>query len=255
MWGWPFSTWEWVVKASLVIAVLTGVATAFFAFVAGYVGYELADAVGKVSDQKVADARGVADTARADAAKSNLDVAKANERIAELGKESAQLSANAEASKAEIAKANARAAEAQLALERFKAPREIPIYKIPEIDKAVAPFAGTKIDVMVLAEGPEPTALGAQIGSVLFAKPAGWTGRVFPWTGGGTATGVLVSPKPGSDARVLHSASALVGALTDAGVAATVFEWPGDWTQFGGFTSGSTAPDAVMRVVIGSKPQ
>ncbi|WP_158811446.1 hypothetical protein, partial [Beijerinckia sp. L45] len=123
MWGWSFAAWEWVVKASLIVAVITGVLTAFFAFVAGYVGYELADAVGKVSDQNVAAARSVAETAKADAAKSNLAVAKADERIAELGKEAAQLSADANASKAEIARANERVAEANLALEKLKLPR------------------------------------------------------------------------------------------------------------------------------------
>lgn len=178
----------------------------------------------------------------------------ASERIAQLGKDAAQLSADAEASKAEIAKANARAAEAQLALERFKAPRRIEVYNIPEIDQAVAPFAGTKIDIMVLAEGPEASALGTQIGNILFAPAAGWTGRVFSWTGGGSATGVLVAPKPGSNAEVMRSASALVGALNNTGISASVFEWPGSWEQFGGFTAGATAPDAAMRIVIGAKP-
>jgi hypothetical protein len=55
----------------------------------------------------------------------DIDRRASRERIAQLDKETARLSADADASQAAIADANARALEAQLALEKFKAPRLI----------------------------------------------------------------------------------------------------------------------------------
>ena len=254
MMGWPFSTWEWIVKASLIIAVVTGVATAFFAFVAGYVGYELADATAKVSDQKLADARGIAEIAKADAAKSYLEVTQSKVRIALLGKESALLSADAAASKSEIAKANARAAEAQLALERFKAPRDIETERYLRLIDDLKPFNGTKAAIFILGEGPEPAHLATILELAL--ERAGWVQHQWFWSGGGAVSGVVVFYDRDGGDRVESAATNLATSLTTAGVNALVSAWGHDWNQYGGMLNGPVNPspiEASIRIVIGTK--
>jgi hypothetical protein len=94
LWGFPLSTLEMVVKLSLWIALGAGAVSAVSAFIAGYVGYELTDAVQKESDVKIADANKIAEQARAEAAKSNAKAAQANERTEELRKSNLELQKN-----------------------------------------------------------------------------------------------------------------------------------------------------------------
>ena len=85
-----------------------------------------------------------------------------NERIAEL-------SVQAEALKKDTAEATARAVEAQLALEKFKAPRSLTVAQKKVISDKLAKFAGMPFDFSVNPQ-PEPQALMAQIG---FGAPRG----------------------------------------------------------------------------------
>ena len=108
LWGWPFATWESIVKAALWTAAVAGVFTAVSAFVAaGYVGYELTDAVQRASDEKVAEAGRDASSAQAQAAK-------ANERAATLERD-------ATLARQRIAEAEARASEANRRTEELRA--------------------------------------------------------------------------------------------------------------------------------------
>lgn len=91
LWGWPFLTWELVVKGSLWVAGVAGTIAAIAAFIAGYVGYELTDAIQTAADERVAEAGREADVAQLAAAKANENAATANERTAVLEKEGAQL--------------------------------------------------------------------------------------------------------------------------------------------------------------------
>ncbi len=51
---------------------------------------------------------------------------------------------------ARIAEANARALEAQVALEKFRKPWELPPWKLPEFEKLLGPFAGTPFTIHVI---------------------------------------------------------------------------------------------------------
>lgn len=51
---------------------------------------------------------------------------------------------------ARIAEANARALEAQLALEKFRKPWELPVWKLREYEKILGPFAGTPFMIHVI---------------------------------------------------------------------------------------------------------
>jgi hypothetical protein len=75
LWGFPFSSLELIVKISLWIALVAGAVTAVTAFIAGYVGYELTDAVQKESDVKIAEANKIGEQARTEAAKANAEAA------------------------------------------------------------------------------------------------------------------------------------------------------------------------------------
>lgn len=91
----------------------------------------------------------------------------------------AQLTRDAEASKAAIAGAEARAAEAtqkateaQLALEKFKAPRTIAAADQEVMISALKPFAPQEYALSV-GEGQEPSSLLCLLDSIL--EKAGWT--------------------------------------------------------------------------------
>jgi hypothetical protein len=242
LWGWPFSLWETVVKISLWAAVGAGVVTAIAGFVAGYVGYELSDAIQRQSDEKIAEARKA--------------VANANERIAELNRDTARLAADAESSRAAIAGANARALEAQAELARFKAPRSISETDKPRLISALLPFPGTKVAIYVLGEGPEPNSLAASINDMLIQ--AHWEALSWNWSGAGAATGIVVLFKPGNEAEVESACNALVGAFNSVHIDSVKQPWPGDWDQFGGMLNGPNPPSPTMapiRIVIGTKPQ
>ncbi len=94
LWGFPLSTLEMVVKISLWIALGAGAVTAVSAFIAGYVGYELTDAVQKEADVKIAEANKVGEQARTEAAKANAEAAQANEQTEELRKANLELQKN-----------------------------------------------------------------------------------------------------------------------------------------------------------------
>lgn len=128
LWGSSFPVWEPIVKIPLWIALGAGVVAAVAAFVAGYVGYELTDAIQIASD----------------------------ERIAELNKETVKLSAEAESSRAAIANVDARAAEASqkaaeanLALERLKAPRTLSLERQQLVAAATQSFARRRYRVAI----------------------------------------------------------------------------------------------------------
>lgn len=104
-----------------------------------------------------------------DAAKSNAEAAKANQRIAELSTQSEEL-------KKATADANARAAEAQLALQKYKGPRNLEIE--PFLAKlATAPPA--KVQVVYVRECTDCFWLGQFIASFLVtAKWESWYGPI-----------------------------------------------------------------------------
>jgi hypothetical protein len=77
LWGSSLSTWEYVVKACLWIAGISGAVTAASAFIAGYVGYELTDVVQKHAEKQISETRS--------------EAARANESSEKLRRDTAQL--------------------------------------------------------------------------------------------------------------------------------------------------------------------
>jgi hypothetical protein len=80
---------------------------------------------------------------------------------------------------AQAAEANARASEAQLALEKYKAPRRLTAETCSQITDKLKPFAKTMF--VMSAVGPEPIDLAIDTANALIA--AGWQWK--DWRGGG----------------------------------------------------------------------
>lgn len=101
--------------------------------------------------------------------------------LTELRKETVRLSAEAESARADIAAANARALEAQLALEKFRAPRELNQEQIDRVANKARQFQDVQFDLSTNSTDPELLALMEAIERAV--KKAGWTG--VDWTGFG----------------------------------------------------------------------
>lgn len=207
LWGWSFSAWEFVVKFSLWIAVAAGVITAFAAFTAGYVGYELTDAIQRASDEKVAN----------------------------LNNETARLSAEAEASRAEIANANANAANADERAARLEKEAEAARLETAQIMKSTAwrqlqPQQAALLtaalrsvlgNVVLVwpANDPEAVALAVQFSEILHTSNWKFTfdARSFPTA---VVWGIVVPDSKAPETKVLRDA------LTSAGIPFSTGELP-----------------------------
>jgi hypothetical protein len=166
----------------------------------------------------------------------NEAAAKANERAALLEKEAARLSAQAEEARSEIAGANARAAEAQLALEKFKAPRLIEEAKIRSLGEQLKAYGKTRFDAAAAPGDAEAIVFLTYICTML--EIAGWTwvdwnppngllAMVYnipgkPNVGQLGFFDVLIVVNPEHASALLHPAEALVNLLKSEGFAATL---------------------------------
>ncbi len=153
---------QWFDRASigLSISLAIGLACTVVIVWLGIVKEHHWDLLRERANEKIA-------TVELDAAKSNAEAAKAHERIAEL-------STQAEALRKDTAEANARASEAQLALERFKAPRLMSAEQEVRIRSKVRPFSGTPFDLSVIPGDPEAVNFALQIAVVLEAEKWSW---------------------------------------------------------------------------------
>ena len=176
------------------------------------------------------------------------------EKIATLATQGDQLRNDTAEANARAAEATKQAAEAQLALERFKAPRSFSAFDRPAAIEALSKFAGTKVAIYVVGEGPEPHDLAESIRDVL--TQSGWDALSWNWIGIGAATGVVIMFKPGSGPEIQTPCETLVAALRAAHIDSGIMEWKGDWEHFGGMLNGPENPVAApIRIVIGTKPQ
>lgn len=169
------------------------------------------------------------------------------ERVAEL---ETQLG-NAQAA---IADANARALEAQLALEKFKAPRKLSAEQQSHISQMLREFTGIKFDVATNSGDPEAGTLLPVLENVLVG--AGW--EQMDWAGGDivfsrtgrkvvgivSLVGVVIQMDPSKVATFSAPASKLADLLRDAGI---------DAKAEGGSGTQAANNDA-MHVLIGKKP-
>jgi hypothetical protein len=147
--------------------------------------------------------------------------------------------------------AKARALEAQLALARYKAPREISPEHRSEIAEAVKPFAGQAFSGMVASSVSDARPLWASLVGIL--RNAGWVLQP-PWglATGDPLAGVPVSPNEGVTifvpkddiAALAPAANALWRTLNAAGIRAFQAE-----------DSGPQARAKIIVIEIGTKPQ
>jgi hypothetical protein len=194
--------------------------------------------------------------ANTEIADAKRDTAAALERIAVLNKETARLSADAEASRAAIADANARAIEAQAQLAQFKAPRTMTEVQARHFVEKASKYSGTQADIWIIGDTPEPTGIGQIIFRLL--EISGWKTTSWNWTGGGAVTGIAVVVRDASGSDIDQAANFLVDSLNAVGIASAQPNWSADWDKFPGMLNGppfSADKAAPIRIVIGTKPQ
>lgn len=147
MWGFSLEFWESVFFWATGLAAIAGAVSVASAFVAGIVGYQVTDRVLKESEVKIADAN-----------------------------------ARAEEAKAVSAAANARAVEANLALEKFKAPRSIDPHEMQLLVSQLRKFTGQEYQVTTFWDLKEALGFSNQLHEAL--QKAGW--KCIPHGEGGS---------------------------------------------------------------------
>jgi hypothetical protein len=180
---------------------------------------------------------------------SKAEIARANERAAALERDAAVAGQK-------IAEATARAFEAQLALERFKAPRQLSESGRSEARRELSKYAGAKAAVYVAGEGMEPAGLAGSIIGLL--NESHWEAFGWSWVGAVSAAGVIVLYEASSGEEVRAMCAALSASLNSAGVQSDHAAWPGDWASVGGMLNGPQTPrptSAPIRIIVGNKPQ
>jgi hypothetical protein len=188
-------------------------------------------------------------------------VAEADERAAQAKKRALEVEnsvKDANARAAELEKeatgAKARAEDAQLALERSKAPPAIPERQKSQLIQSLAKFVGTKAAIYTVDGAPDAAEVGSSINALLIE--AGWASSTWAWAGVGGIMGLVVLTKEGNDPATDEAAAGIVDAFRSAGFNAAKADWPADWRKFRGTLNGPQTPtptEAPIRIVIGAK--
>jgi hypothetical protein len=182
-----------------------------------------------------------------------VDAAREEERLRHAG-EVLRLEQEAQLAKASVANLTARTREAELALEKIRAPRLIGEEQKAELVKRLRPFAGIHFDLAIRPE-PEPQAFAEQVASVLQA--AGWIRQAKQNAGSlfikipGKPNAAIATGFLGLGAEIDTSRSAdwgstltsLVDAFTDEG-----------FVMRSNIATDGTAPPDAIHLFIGSKP-
>ena len=182
-----------------------------------------------------------------------VDAARDEERLKYLG-EVARLEQEAQLAKASAANMTARTREAELQLEKMRAPRLIDEDQKARIVRRLKTFAGIHFDLAIRPEA-EPQAFAEQVAAALQA--AGWIRQAKQ------NTGSLVIKIPGKPSAAIATGFVGLGAEIDTSRA-------GEWgnvlaSLVDGFTdegfpmrsnvaSDGTAPPDGIHVFVGSKP-
>jgi hypothetical protein len=152
--------------------------------------------------------------------------------------------------------ANARAKEAELALERFKAPRIMTEAQARHFIEEASKYSGTQADIWIIGDTPEPIGIGQIIFRLL--EISGWKTVSWNWAGGGAVMGIAVIVKEASGSDIDKAANFLVDSLNAVGIVSTRQNWGIDWDKFPGMLNGppfSADKTAPIRIIIGAKPQ
>jgi hypothetical protein len=176
------------------------------------------------------------------------------DQASKLQHETARLEAEAQLARAATANATARALDAELALEKIKAPRLIGEEQRQRIIKKLRPFSGMRFDFAVRPD-PEPQSFTEQLAATLQAS--GWIRQAKQ------NAGSLVITIPGEPPAAIATGFSGLGAEIDN---SRVSEWDdvlaslvGAFSDEGfpmrsNVASDGTAPPDAIHIFVGSKP-
>jgi hypothetical protein len=181
-----------------------------------------------------------------DVAKLEAEAQRAKEGTAKLVNESIKL-------RKEAAEANRRTAEAQLALEKLKAPRVLDLNERSVMVEELKSFAGTPF-VTAATHDPEAQALMGQIEDLLTEaglQQQPWRGKELlaarpgkPATGVTAVIGLYVQADASHSAVFEPAVTAIAGALRDRGLDAKA--------EVGRMTTNTN--QAAIQILVGKKP-
>jgi hypothetical protein len=176
------------------------------------------------------------------------------DRELRLSSDTARFEAEAQLARAAVASATARAREAELALEKIKAPRLIGEEQRERIIKRLKPYSGGRFDLAIRPDF-EPQAFAEQLAATLQA--AGWIRQAKQ------SAGSLVITIPGKPSAAIATGFNGLGAEIDTSRAS---EWNEALSALVGAFSdegfpmrsnvaadGSASPDA-LHIFVGTKP-
>jgi hypothetical protein len=156
--------------------------------------------------------------------------------------------------------ADQHAADANLALERYKAPRAITDADAEIMRKNLEAFSNTRIEIFLTSDISEVINIHTRIIQIL--HDAHWQPESWNLMGGSmAATGAVVLIKNGSGKRVTDVAQALTASLNLAGVPTNIVNppavWQNDWNALPGLANGPVwnpkGEHPLVRLVIGTK--
>ena len=190
-------------------------------------------------------------------AANEAETARANERAAGLEREAALAKERTAQLDMSVADANKKAAEAQLALERFKAPRSIDGESERRLIASLQKFPNTFATLWLWnGAGTEGSSLAGRLRSILSTsnwKVSGPNALMGSHSEPGIIIAIRRSPDPGDAA----AAKALHDELQEVGIASQLQHGVTDdpVSVLGAYTGpGSDYPTSNVWVVIGSKP-
>jgi hypothetical protein len=182
-----------------------------------------------------------------------LEIARKEEAL-KLSTEAARFELEGQLARAAVSSATARAREAELALERIKAPRLIAEEQRQRIIKKLTPYAAMRFDLAIRPE-PEPQSFAEQLAATLQA--AGWQRQAKQ------NAGSLVITIPGKPPAAIATGFMGLGAEIDASRASQwgdvlaslvgAFSDEGFSMRSNAASDGTAPPDAI-HIFVGSKP-
>jgi hypothetical protein len=220
----PAESWKTIFDVSAVVLL-------FLTFAAGAGGFVFGNIINKRQSAQLRQFDN-------DLTGAKLELGKQQERAANAERSAADAKSTAEKFQLEIAEANARAAEAQLALERLKAPRILNDTQVKAIAALLKEYPGQEYELEAVNDR-EPLSLAQ--GIITAVNHAGWKRENV----GGFLMGFLglrVAVQANALARTKEAAHSLTSALRQQGLTA----------EFEENSDSSNTPNGI-RIVVGNR--
>jgi hypothetical protein len=228
----------------------------------------------KASENKIADANMIAQSAVAEAGKLGVNVnnlhdfvteqeGRNNSTIDELKRSAADLNKARDAALSAAQETKKDLMDMDIALTKERAvrqqmitaitPRNLSSEQSNEITKKIKSFAGTSVDILQIGETPEITNFRSLIEKTLLAS--GWEPITSTAVGSGSFVGISVGIIDNSSDADKAAASSLLAALNAAGIATTSEPFKREnWPSFVMAPQGITVNKSPLRLYIGAKP-